>query len=86
MKRELKGKYLLAAFITLIIFLLGMFLGMVIEGKRTEMMGDSAQEQKLSYGSLQLQYQMISEFGQKGNCPAITATFEEYVKELVKAE
>ena len=86
MKRELKGKYLLAAFITAVIFLLGMFLGMVVEGKRAELISDIAQEQKLSLGSLQLQYQLISELEQKGNCPAVSSTFEEYMKQLVKAQ
>lgn len=86
MNRELKGKYLLAAFITVIIFLLGMFLGMVVEGKRSELLSSVIQQQKLSYNSLQLQYQLITEFGQQGNCPAVSATFEEYMKQLVSAQ
>ena len=86
MKREIRGKYIIAGFITAVIFLLGMLLGMVIEGQRAEMVDDVVQEQKLSYGSLQLQYQLISEFEKQDNCPAVSATFEEYIKQLVRAQ
>ncbi|MEM4336413.1 MAG: hypothetical protein QXG86_00205 [Candidatus Woesearchaeota archaeon] len=86
MVREIKGKYFIAAFITAAIFLLGMLFGMVIEGKRSDLLNGVVEEQKLFFGSLQLQYQLISEFEQQKNCPAVSATFEEYVKELVKAQ
>jgi len=86
MKRELKGKYLLAAFITIVIFLLGMLLGMVVESKRVDYMSSVAEEQKLYFGSLQLQYQFMEQLGQEKNCPAASATFEKYMTTLVKAQ
>jgi DNA-directed RNA polymerase len=87
MNREIsKGKYLLAAIITLAIFLLGMLLGLVVEGKRVVYMQSFANQQKLEFGSLQLQYQYITELGQEKNCPAVLATFETYMETLVKAQ
>lgn len=81
-----RGKYLLAAVITVTIFLLGMFLGLVVESKRLGYMQDIASRQKLEFGSLQLQYQYISELAQEKSCPAILATFEEYMNTLVEAQ
>ena len=86
MKRELKGKYLLAAVITSMIFLLGMFLGVVIEGQRSNFLSDVVEQQKLSFSSLQLQYQLISEFGQQKNCLAVSSAFDGYMKQLITAQ
>ncbi len=86
MKREIKGKYLLAAVITGLIFLLGMLLGLIVEGKRVDYVQSQAEQQKLDFVSLQLQYQLISELSQQGNCPAVSATFEEFLKELGRTE
>jgi len=87
MERKIsKEKYLLAAFITLAIFLLGMFLGLVIEGKRLGYMQSVADQQKLEFGSLQLQYQYITELGEEKSCPAVLATFEKYMETLVKSQ
>lgn len=84
--RKFEGRYLLAAFITIIIFVLGMLLGMVIEEKRARYLTSIAEEQKLSLGSLQLQYQFISQLGEEKSCPAVTATFKRYMDTLVKTQ
>jgi hypothetical protein len=86
MQREIKGKYLLAGVLTTLIFLLGMMLGLVIEGKRADYLQNQANSQKLDFISLQLQYQLITELSQQKNCPAVTATFESYLKELMRTE
>jgi hypothetical protein len=86
MVRKIRGKYLLAAFITALIFMLGMLLGLVIEDKRVSFIQEQSREQKLDFVSLQLQYQLISELSQEGNCPAVSATFDEYMQELARTE
>ncbi len=86
MQREMKGKYLLAGFITALIFILGMLLGLVIEGKRADYIQNQGEAQKLDFISLQIQYQLISELSQQKNCPAVSATFDSYLKELMKTE
>ena len=84
--RQLKGKYLIAGIITLLIFLLGMLLGLVMEGKRVTYIQTQAREQKLDFISLQLQYQLIEELSQQGNCPAVSATFDDFLLELARTE
>ena len=86
MERELKGKYLLAAFITAIIFLLGLFLGMTIEGKRVLYIEKTSKEQQLAFEGLQLQYNWITQLSQEKNCPAIFKTFEDYIDKLAKSQ
>jgi len=86
MNRELKGKYFLAAFITAIIFLLGLFLGMTIEGKRVLYIEKTSKEQQLTFEGLQLQYNWITQLSQEKNCPAIFKTFEDYMNKLAKSQ
>lgn len=81
-----RNTYIVAAFITLAIFLLGMFLGMVVETKRASYMSSIAEQQKLDLGSLQLQYQYIEQLGQEKNCPAVSATFEKYASNLASSQ
>lgn len=85
-QREIKGKYLIAAVLTALIFLLGMLLGLVVEGKRVNFIETQAKEQKLDFVSLQLQYQLISELQQEGNCAAVSATFGDFLLELSRTE
>jgi hypothetical protein len=84
--REMKGKYMLAAFITALIFLLGMLLGLVVEDKRVSYIQEESRGQKLDFMSLQLQYELISDLSQTGNCPAVAATFNDFMGELAKTE
>lgn len=86
MQRELKGKYWLAFVITALIFILGMMLGFLMEGRRADYLQNQARDQKLDFISLQLQYQLISELSQQKNCPAVTSTFENYLKDLMRTE
>ena len=77
-----KDKYIAAAVITLCIFLLGLFLGFVIEEKRVNYIQEQGKEQKLTFESLQLQYMFVDQLSQENNCEAISKTFDISVKDL----
>lgn len=80
-----KGRYFLAFLITLVVFVLGLLLGLVIESKRIQLISLQDQQQELNFNSLQLQYQFIDLFGEEKNCPALQKTFEESIKNLETA-
>jgi len=83
MKRKIsKDKYLLSAFITAVIFLLGFSIGLVVEGKRAILVDDLLGEQKVEFSSSQLQYDYISGLDSKESCPAIFRTFYTNLKNL----
>lgn len=86
MRQISKSNYVLAAFITLAIFALGMLMGLVIEGKRADYLQTVAREQKLDVASIQLQYQYISELAEEQNCQAMSVSLEEFVTALVKSQ
>ena len=79
-----KKRYFIAALLTLSIFLLGLMLGLVIEGKRTQYIQSVNKIEKLDYSSLQLQYAYIDQLSQERNCDAVSKTFESSVKSLVE--
>lgn len=80
-----KSRYFLAFLITLIVFVLGLLLGLVIEGKRTQLIELQDQQQKLDFSSLQVQYQFIDLFGKENNCEALKKTFENSINNLEKS-
>lgn len=83
LKRKIsKNRYLLAFLITLIVFTLGLLLGLVIESKRIQLIELQNQQQKLDFSSLQIQYQFIDLFGEEKNCDALKKTFEESSRNL----
>jgi len=86
MKREMKGRYILAAFITVVIFLLGLLLGTTIEGKRVLYAQQTSKEQQLAFEGLQLQYNWITQLSQEKNCPALFKTFQDYMDKLAKSQ
>lgn len=77
-----KSRYFLAFLITLVVFVLGLLLGLVIEGKRVQLIELQDQQQKLDFSSLQLQYQMVNLFGEEKNCEALKKTFVESSRNL----
>jgi hypothetical protein len=81
-RKTSKAKYIVAAFITLLIFLLGLFMGFVIEGKRTSLIENQANEQKVEFASLQLQYSYMDQLALEGNCEAVIKTFEQSINTL----
>lgn len=80
-----RRRYILAAALTLTIFLLGLMLGLVIESKRVAYVQDERAEQELDYSSLQLQYLYIDQLGQENNCDAVVKTFDRTVTDLERA-
>ena len=75
MRRISKNKYLIAALITSAIFLLGFFLGLVVEGERVKYTEVVTKLQNLDFASLQVQYAYIDEFSREENFQAVTKTF-----------
>lgn len=81
-RRVSKDKYIAAAFITLIIFGFGFSLGLVIEGKRAEFIGNQARLQQLEYSSLNTQFLYVDQLASEGNCQAVIKTFEQSINNL----
>lgn len=77
-----KDKYIIAGAITLGIFLLGLFLGLAIEGKRVNYIESVGRKQNLDFSSLQLQYAFIDQLSQEKNCLAVQKTFEQNINNL----
>jgi len=75
-------KYIVAALITAGVFTLGLFLGLLIEGKRVSYIDDVSKKQNLDFSSLQLQYAYIDQLSQENNCEAVAKTFEKNIDEL----
>ncbi|MBI2124408.1 hypothetical protein HYT92_01315, partial [Candidatus Pacearchaeota archaeon] len=77
-----KEKYIVAGAITIGIFLLGLFLGLAIEGKRVNYIESIGRKQALEFSSLQLQYAFIDQLSQEKNCLAVQNTFEQNINNL----
>ena len=82
MRHISKDKYIIAGIITLGIFLLGLFLGLAIEGKRVNYIESISRKQNLEFSSLQLQYAFIDQLSQEKNCLAVQKTFEHNINNL----
>lgn len=82
MRKISRDKYIIAALITAGIFLLGFFLGLVIEGERIRYTESISKIQNLDFASLQIQYAYIDELSQEENCYAVEKTFEENINNL----
>ena len=77
-----RDKYIIAGTITLGVFLLGLFLGLAIEGKRVNYIESVSRRQNLDFSSLQLQYTFIDQLSQEKNCLAVQNTFEQNINNL----
>lgn len=85
MVREINRKrYLMAGILTAFVFILGIMLGMVIEGQRVQYIDKVNRIEKLDYSSLQLQYAYIDQLSREENCEAVSKTFESSVKSLTE--
>lgn len=80
-----KDKYIFAGLITLAIFLLGLFLGLIIEEKRVQYIQKEARLRSLDFNSLQLQYAYIDQLSQENNCNAVSKTFDTNLDQLEEA-
>jgi len=75
-------KYIIAAIITIGIFLFGLLLGLVMEGKRVIYIESLNRQQNLEYNSLQLQYAFMDQLSKEENCDAVSKTFEGNINNL----
>tara|TARA_Y100000310_G_scaffold339840_1_gene433760 strand:- start:38 stop:736 length:699 start_codon:yes stop_codon:yes gene_type:complete len=80
-----KDKYVIAGILTLLIFSLGLTLGLVLEEQRYNLVEDLNQEQDVKYLSLQLQYLYLTSFSNNDNCAVLSTTLKETIKELDKS-
>jgi len=77
-----KDKYILAGVITFLILALGITLGFIIEDHRYNLVEEINMQQDVKYMSIQLQYLWLGSFQNLNNCPILSATLNEAIKEL----
>lgn len=76
-------KYILAGFITLLIFSLGLTLGMIVDGMRLSDSEQSNKAQEINYQSLQLQFAYLSSLADgNASCPTLKVALDKSVSEL----
>lgn len=78
-------KYVVAAIITLMIFSLGLLLGLLIEGSRVSYIDSKSREQNIEFNSIQLQYAYLEVIAQEKNCEAVYQTFQDNLHSLDQA-
>ena len=76
--------FLGALILTTAIFVMGLLLGLVIEGKRVEYIEKSSQTQKLDFESLKLQLLYLSSLEGVESCPAFSASLSMNIRETEK--
>ncbi len=79
-----KRRYLFAFIITAAIFLLGFFLGFVMDVNRINYFQQLNEEQKLNLRSLQLQYELVKSSSVNNPCAAFRFMFDTFIVELEK--
>lgn len=79
------GKYVLAGLITLLVFSLGMSLGIIIDNARLKTLQYQTEKQEIDFESLQFQYLYLTSLEEEGeSCSALQATLDKSVAELGK--
>lgn len=71
-----KNKYFAAGVATLIVFVLGILLGIVIDQKKYEYVTGLAMEQEVEFNSLQVQYLYLDNLDGPNSCKVIEQTLE----------
>jgi len=69
-----KNRYFIAAVITILIFLLGMAMGALIDGKRADALLQETKQLEIDYKSLQLQSMLLTNLKQNTNTCALIKT------------
>jgi len=82
MRKFEKRKYVIAFIITLAIFLLGFFLGFVMDLQRVNYFQEITDKQKLDLTSLQLQYELAQEEPFSESCGAFEVLFQRFMIDL----
>jgi len=83
-RRELyKKKYLITGIFTMLIFLVGFFLGVIVDNQRIESIRAKTEVQEIDLVDLQLQYDYLNKIlGQNDNCEVLKIALESSVKKL----
>ena len=81
-----KGKFGVALLITLMIFTIGILIGLLIEEKRLDYVQSISNKQNIEYNSLQTQYLYVSLLADEKNCPTIINIFNKNLDELGRAQ
>lgn len=83
-KRDVSKKNLIIAVIlTILLFSMGIMIGLLVSEKRIESLEQTAQDQRLNYESLQLQFLMINDANKEKSCPILIEALEENIKNLI---
>src|SRR3989338_9450200 len=76
------SKYVASGIITLLVFSLGLTLGLVIEDERYNLIETINQNQDAKFRSVQLQYLFLNSFKGENNCPILSTTLKDAVRDL----
>jgi len=79
-----KERYIAAGVITAIVFLLGLAIGLAIEGKRVTYVADQLTAERVEFSSSQIQYNLITLLNVSNNCPVINEIFYNNLERLEK--
>ncbi len=90
MRKTKKSRYVLALFVTVVIFLLGFLLGLTISSGKIEYLENLYKSQSADYESLQFQYAFLDMISNESNpnetCSVISAILENNLKLLGPAQ
>lgn len=75
-------KYIVAGIITILIFGLGLTLGIILDDYRYKVVEEVNMEQEVKYLSLQAQYLYLTAFDSYGNCPILSGALKDTVEDL----
>jgi len=76
------SKYLVAGIITVLVFSLGLTMGLILEDHRYNLIELVNAEQETRYLSLQLQYLYLTSFSNYNNCPILETALKEATTQL----
>ncbi len=78
-----KSRYVVVLFLTLAVFVIGILIGLVINGQRTNYVQEENRLQRLDYDSLQLRYLYLQNVLSKNkDCNSASKTLEEQISNL----
>ncbi len=78
-----RDKYIIAGVFTILLFVLGVALGMLLDNQRLQWLEQTNKEQELGFRSLQFQYLYLTSLeDQKNSCPVLQATLKKTISDL----
>lgn len=76
-------KYVIAGVLTLILFVFGVVLGVLLDNQRLQWLERTNKQQELDFKSLQFQYLYLTSLGDENNsCPVLQATLRKTISDL----